>query len=94
MNRISTMIAKVEQTIAHLEPEKAVELSRKLDIDFSEYCRFQDLKSLAQLDGRLSLAESMTVFVILGNSPDHFNAESLVNKIVVTQILAAIMGVK
>ena len=93
MNRILTGIDRAQAAInaKNLSPEKLAETSKAMDMDIAEYCRFQTLKSLASQDGRLSLDEAQTVYGFLGNTPEHFNSQSLAAKYVLTQVFASLL---
>lgn len=97
MNRIE---AAIERTKLRLEqrlksgetsPERAVELHRNLDMEPGEYCRFQELKSHAQLEGTLTLDEAQTIYGFLGNTPEHFNRQSVEVKSVLTMIFGELL---
>jgi hypothetical protein len=97
MNRIAGAIGRYEGLIAKkLESKevtsgKLVELSTKLDMEFVEYCKFQELKSLACIDGALSLDEANTVYSFLGNTPEQFNRQPLAVKAVLTQVFEELL---
>lgn len=97
MNRVT---AAIEKTKARLEkrledglvtPEQVQELDRQLDMEPGEYCRFQELKSLAYMEGRLTLDEANTVYSILGETTDHFNSQPVAAKSVLTQIFGELL---
>ena len=75
-NRILAGIEKYKSILKekNFPSEKIESLSKGLDMEFLEYCRFQELKS-AVTGSRLSLDESMTIYGFLGNTPDHFNKQ-------------------
>ena len=93
-NRIITRIEKVEKSIqAKGSSAKQIEESRKkMDMDIEEYCQFQNLKSVAQINGRLTLEEAQSIYGYLGNTVEHFNAQSLAVKYVLTQVFSSLLG--
>lgn len=97
MNRVTAAIektkARLEKRLASGEttPEQVQDLHKKLDMEPGEYCRFQDLKSLAYMDGRLTLEESQTIYSLLGETPDHFNRQSVEAKSVLTMIFGELL---
>lgn len=86
-NSIIDFIEKMEEAFKNLPDDKIKEMSKKLDVTFDEWCGFQDIKSRAQAFGRISYHEAVTIYEILGNSPEHFNKQTLVRKYVVTSII-------
>lgn len=91
-NRILNGIAKATVLIASkkLTPEKTEELRKTMDMELMEYCRFQELKSAAT-GTKLTLDEAMTIYGFLGNTPDHFNKQSLPVKYVLTEVFASLL---
>ena len=89
MNRVQAGIAKIAAKCATLPVEKLNAL--KLDMEFDEYVKFQELKSLGSIDGTLSLEEAMTVYGYLGNTVEHFNAQPVPVKVVLTQLFAELI---
>jgi len=92
-NRIINGVAKAEAAILDkgLSADKIESTRKAMDMEISEYCRFQELKSLASTTGRLSLDEAQTIYAYLGNSPEHFNNQSLAVKYVLTQVFASLL---
>lgn len=87
LNRITLGIDKVNKTIADkaLTPEKLAALSKTLDMEIGEYCRFQELKSAA-MGTSLTAEEAQTVYGYLGTTPDHFNRQPVAAKYVLTTL--------
>lgn len=96
MNKITGAIALVEKQIGEkvktLSPEKLESTNRSLDMSFEEFCLFQERKSLAQAEGRLSHEEAQTVYTLLGSSPEHFNGQSLAAKVVLTKLFQELLS--
>lgn len=97
MNRIATAIddqnKNIKDRLANgLTTRKALnELYENLDMELDEYCRFQDLKSLAVADETLSLDEGQTIYQYLGNTPEVFNKQVLAVKTVLTEVFRSLM---
>jgi hypothetical protein len=97
MNRVTTAIEKTKLRLqqrlesGETTPERAVELHRNLDMEPGEYCRFQELKSHAQLEGTLTLDEAQTIYSLLGNTPENFNAQPVEVKSVLTMIFGELL---
>lgn len=91
-NRITLMIERqkaiIEDRIATglTTQTKAEEARKNLDMDPDMYCDFQNRKSLASIDGTLTLDEAQLVYGFLGETPDHFNAQPLEVKAVLTKL--------
>ena len=96
-NRVQAAIVKMEKQIADRVAsgittlEKLKETSKKLDMDVGEYCSFQERKSLAFAEGKLTLDEANTVYGYLGNSPEHFNRQPVHVKYVLTSMFAELL---
>ena len=97
MNRIATAIDDQKKNIKDrlangLTTRKALdELYENLDMQLDEYCRFQDLKSLAVADETLTLDEGQTIYQYLGNTPEVFNKQALAVKVILTQLFRNLM---
>ena len=88
-NRIKSAIANTNKVIENknLSQEKLDKMSKQLDIPLVDFCKFQELKSVASMDGTLSLEEANYVYGLLGNTPETFNKRTLAEKYVLTQLL-------
>lgn len=81
MNRILAAFERMEKQIADriasglTTAERVAASSAGLDLDVSEYCRFQELKSLAVANGTITLDEGNTIYAALGNDPSTFSAQ-------------------
>jgi hypothetical protein len=97
MNRIAAAIDKMRAQIrgrieSGLTTEAGVEETRKaLDMDLMEFARFQELKSLASLDGPLTLEEGQYIYRLLGGTPSHFNRQDVATKAVLTQVFRELL---
>lgn len=97
MNRVTTAIgnsrARLEKRLTEglTTPEKVQQLHHELDMQPGEYCRFQELKSHAQLEGTLTLEEAQTIYGFLGNTPEHFNRQPVEVKSVLTMIFGELL---
>jgi len=96
MNRITNAIDKLNRVIPEriaqgLTTQKKVdELHEALDMSLEEYCKFQEIKS-AYSGSLLTLDEAQTVYGFLGNSVEHFNAQSITVKSVLTQLFSELI---
>ena len=97
MNRVLTAIAATKKQIADriasglVTQAKVDGLHKELDMPLDEYVRFQELKSVASMDGTLTLEEAQTIYGFLGNTPDHFNSQPIEVKSILTKILAELL---
>ena len=98
MNRVTVAIekanARIQSRLAEgiITTERVSELDRSLDMEVSEFCRFQELKSLAMLEGRLTQDEAQSVYAMLGNTAEHFNRQPVAVKSVLTQIFGELLA--
>jgi hypothetical protein len=89
-NRVEKAIAatkaQIDGRIAQgLTTKEAVEDTRKaFDMEFDEYCKFQELKSLAVANGELTLDEGMLVYHYMGETPSVFNNQPVEVKYALT----------
>lgn len=92
MNRVTNAIEKTRKAIADriasglVTQAKVDALHKTLDMSFHEYCRFQELKSMAGVNGKLTMEEAQTIYAYLGNTPDHFNSQPVEVKSILTKI--------
>ena len=91
MNRITNAIEKMKNVTKNLTKEKIDELQKIVDIDFEEFVKFQDVKSLAFASGVLNLDEAQTIYNLLGSSYIEFNKHSLEVKYVMNQTLKELL---
>jgi hypothetical protein len=97
MNRVIAAIERANTRIAErlktgaVTEERVAELDKGLDMDLAEFARFQELKSHAMLEGRLTQDEAQTIYALLGETPDHFNAQPVQVKSVLTQIFGELL---
>ena len=93
-NRIHLAINRAAKLLESEDTQKLNDLSKKLDMTIQEHARSQELKSLAQAEGKLTLDEATTVFNILGGTASHFNAQSLAAKFTVTNLIRELLQAK
>jgi hypothetical protein len=97
MNRIENGIARCKAKLAErlesgiITKSDVATLHKQLDMEVGEYVRFQELKSIASVEGKLSLDEAQTVYGFLGNTPDHFNRQPVEVKVVLTEVFAKLL---
>lgn len=91
-NRILNGIDKYKAIIKekNISDGKLETLSRNLDMELVEYCRFQELKSAA-VGTQLTLDEAQTIYDFLGNVPDHFNRQPVEVKAVLTNVFFSLI---
>jgi hypothetical protein len=97
VNGIARMKGQIEARIAKglTTAEKVEETRKALDMQWDEYTAFQNLKSIASVSGTLTLDEAMTIYNYLGEAgPDHFNAQPVEVKVILTQVLQELLRAK
>lgn len=96
-NRIAASIERMRIQVqdridsGRITAQQADETSKALDMDMEEYCKFQAMKSLASMDGGLTLAEAQTVYMHLGDSLETFNFRPVHVKAVLTSLFAELL---
>lgn len=99
-NRILTAIQKRKEDIARklssgeVTQEKLKSLHKKLDMDVMEFCKFQNIKSLAMLKGKLSQDEAQTVYNLLGENYFTFNNQPIEVKAVLTRLFGELLEMR
>lgn len=93
-NRILSAIARMKTQIEskNLPKEKLDTLHKQLDMDMTEYVRFQELKSVALVSGKLTLDEAQTIYALLGNVPEQFNNQPMEVKCVLTHVFQELLS--
>ena len=97
MNRVTKAIGQTEEMIRNrltsgeVTQERVDALHKSLDMEFEEYCKFQELKSAA-MGTKLTADEAQTIYMYLGNVPETFNKQSVAVKVVLTKIFAELLG--
>ena len=94
MNRVTAMIEKLQNKLMTDNPslEKQETASNGLNLNFVEHTRFQEVKSLAQLQGKLSLDEANVIYRYLGPSPDTFNSQALAAKLALSLLIGELIA--
>ena len=97
-NRVTRAIQKLrahmQQRLKDKMTTKAeIEKSRKgLDMQMDEFCKFQELKSVAFLHRVITEAEAQTIYVLLGNQPSVFNGQPFEEKYVLTKMFQEMLA--
>ena len=96
-NRVASAVLRMEAQIAKriadgITTKEKVESTREaLNMEFDEYCKFQELKSLAFAQGIITIDEANTLYGYLGTIPDTFNRQSAAVKSVLTQFYTELL---
>mgnify|MGYP007069471524 CR=1 FL=1 len=94
MNRIHNAINRATKLLENEDKSKIADLSKKLDMTIEEHVRSQELKSLAQAEGKLTWEEAGTIFNILGSTVNHFNSQNLAARFTVTNLVRELLQAK
>ena len=68
--------------------------STKLNLDLEEWTMFQEIKSLALAQEKLTHSEATTIYAMLGNGPDDFAKLDVAQKVILTKIFQELLGWK
>jgi hypothetical protein len=99
-NRITAAVARMEKQIADriakgLTTQAKVDaLHAHLDLDILEHAKFQEYKSLAYTEGKLTLDESQSLYNLLGNTASTFNRQPIAVKSVLTSLFAELLKMR
>ena len=97
-NRIADAVANQTRNITarladgRVSKERLAELHRSLDLSLEEFVRFQELKSVETMNGKLTLEEGQLLYHLLGTTPSVFNGQSLAVKVVLTQVFQELLA--
>ncbi|MBY0525578.1 MAG: hypothetical protein K2R98_19390 [Gemmataceae bacterium] len=100
MNRITLAIAKMETQIKErvalgmTTATRVKATGKQLDMSIMEHVKFQELKSLAVSNGKLTVEEGVTVFSLLGNTVSVFNRRSVAVKAVLTGLFQELLSTR
>ena len=96
-NRVETAFERMDKQIQGRVRDgittqaKVDATSAGLDMELDEYAKFQELKSLAVAEGKLTLEEGQTIYARLG-TPATFNGQPVHVKCVLTQIFTELLA--
>ena len=96
-NRITDAFARMEAQIADrtakglTTAQKVRDLHKTLDMDLTEYVKFQNLKTLAVAQELLTLEEGNSLYAALGESVQTFNDQPIHIKVVLTSFFAELL---
>ena len=99
-NRVTAAFARMEAQIADriakglTTTEKVADTCKILDMDLSEFVKFQEIKSLAVATGKLTLEEGQTIFSCLGESVETFNRQPVYIKSVLTNLFQELLAAR
>ena len=97
MNRIEMGIEKMKHNIENRLKNNLVtkvdldKLHVTLDMDFEEYVKFQEVKSLAYAEGKLTLDEANTIYNLLGTRLCTYNSQPIAVKAVLNSVFMELM---
>lgn len=90
-NRIVAAIERLRPALKLLSAEKREAVSKTATLEAGEHFHFQEVKSLAQIQGTLTLEEATTLYAALGGAASTFNRQPLETRIVVIQTMTEII---
>ncbi len=99
-NRITEAFARMKAQIADriakglTTAEKVRDLHNTLDMELTEYVKFQQAKSLAVASGLLTAEEGQSIYVCLGESVQTFNDQPIHVKSVLTSFFGELLRVQ
>jgi len=98
MNRILLGVERMRVQVAKrlsdglTTQEQVDKCCQDLDMGLDEYCKLQEMKSIACMDGTLTLDEANTVYGYLGETLEHFNSQPVEVKAVCTKLCAELLS--
>jgi hypothetical protein len=97
MNRVLAVVEKKRKDIenrlarALVTPEQVEKARQNLDMELDEYVKFQELKTLAVAEGKLTPDEGQVIYNYLGTNPSVFNKQPVHVKAVLTSLFAELL---
>lgn len=97
MNRVTSMVDEQEVELTQrlrLGLVTQVDVDKvgvALELEAYEFAKFQEVKSLAVMEGTLSLEEGQVVYEYLGEQPSVFNKQSVAVKVVMTKLFEELL---
>lgn len=88
---INAAIKKIDETLKSQPPEKLEQVNKALNITSDELFTWQELKSVARASNKISLDVAMFLFTTIGQTPKHFNEQSIATKYLVTNVMKNLM---
>jgi hypothetical protein len=85
------MVPVVEKSFEKLSEAKYTEFDRMLNMTHDEWVMFQEKKSLAQAEGRMTVENAMWVYEQLGGTVEIFNSRPAATKYVMTEIFKKLL---
>jgi hypothetical protein len=90
-NRIQLAAIKIKDLLETKDEVTLVKIDKEMNIDFAEYCSWQDTKSVAFASGKINLTEANYIYEKLGGSIEHFNALPLAEKVAITKVMSELL---
>ena len=88
---LNKAIALTEEKLKTITDNKKANLAKNLEsLSPSEIVAYQELKSIAQINGKISLSVAMWIYNTIG----HYSTAKLSHKIVMTQLIGVMAGAK
>ncbi len=86
IEQVNKSISKYEVEINKKPKDKMETLYKQLDISLSEICLYQEWKSIAQIENKIDFDTAMMLY----NKLSTWSSATLAERIVLTQVMAAI----
>jgi hypothetical protein len=87
LNALSNLIDSVDEKFKGIEPEKVNAAVKSLSMTVEEFVSFQNLKTLAQLKGVISLETAQFIYNALG----HWEQQTPGTKLILTKLHADLL---
>jgi hypothetical protein len=87
MTKLNLLIETVDKKLGTLPLNKVKELDATLELSVTEFVNYQELKSLAQLKGLISLNDAMLIY----NALRDWDNQTIGTKIILTKLHADLL---
>jgi hypothetical protein len=88
MEKIRLAIQKAEIKVKTLSESDKEQLTKTLNLTPREFASYQEIKSIAQAEGKIDLETAMFIYNSLGN----WSRTDLATKVILTQVFAMFLG--
>ena len=94
-NLITRTAAAVQPRLDALADDAREEFERGMDVTTAELCHWQERKSLAMMEGKLTQAEAQAIYAALGHGGPNGGwptGTDLATKVAVTLVMGKVLG--
>ena len=89
MNKINLALDNTKERLKTLDAEQLKQLDKTLEVlSIQELAWYQEVKSLAQIDNKISLDVAMYIY----NTLNSWNSANLADRVIITQLMSRMLS--